>query len=40
MNDFFVQEGISPDDIIEMEYSAHSSGGINTYSSLIMYKKS
>lgn len=36
INTFLEQEGVTPDQIIELEYSAHSSQGINTYSALLM----
>jgi hypothetical protein len=37
INAFLIQEKIAPDQIIALEYSAHSTQGINTYSALLMY---
>ena len=37
INTFLEQEAVKPDQIVELEYSAHSSQGINTYSALLMY---
>ncbi|PWD98762.1 hypothetical protein [Marinilabilia rubra] len=37
INTFLEEEGVKPEQIIELEYSAHSSQGINTYSALLMY---
>ncbi|MGM0376782.1 MAG: hypothetical protein ACQEQ0_08400 [Bacteroidota bacterium] len=39
INAFLSQEGVAPDEVIDLEYSAHSSQGINTYSALLMYSK-
>ena len=39
INSFLTQEGVAPDEVIALEYSAHSSQGINTYSALLMYSK-
>ncbi len=39
INAFLSQEGVEPDQVIDLEYSAHSSQGINTYSALLMYSK-
>lgn len=38
MNEFFDDEKIQAEQIIDIEYSAHSSQGINTYSALVVYK--
>ncbi|WP_026475257.1 hypothetical protein [Alkaliflexus imshenetskii] len=40
MNEFIAEQGIRAADIVDVEYAAHSSGGINTYSALMIYKKS
>jgi hypothetical protein len=40
MNAFLLEKGITPAQIIEVEYAAHSSGGINNYSALLIYKTS
>jgi hypothetical protein len=37
INSFLEKENVSPDQIIKLEYAAHSSQGINTYSALLMY---
>lgn len=37
MNDFFKNENIKPEQIVDIRYSAHSSQGINTYSALLIY---
>lgn len=37
MNSFLQEEGITPEQILDLEYSSHSSQGVNTYSALIMY---
>jgi hypothetical protein len=37
INAFLEAENITPEQIIDLEYAAHSSQGINTYSALIMY---
>jgi hypothetical protein len=37
INAFLKGENITPEQIIDLEYAAHSSQGINTYSALIMY---
>ncbi|MGQ1891848.1 sporulation protein Cse60 [Thermophagus sp. OGC60D27] len=37
INHFLAEEKISPDQIIDLEYAAHSSQGINTYSALLLY---
>ncbi|MGQ1946717.1 hypothetical protein ACT3CD_06400 [Geofilum sp. OHC36d9] len=39
MNDFMRENSIKPEQIIAVDYAAHSSGGINTYSALVVYKK-
>ena len=38
MNDFISENGIKPEIIINVSYAAHSSGGINTKSALLVYK--
>ncbi len=38
MNEFLDDEKIKAEQIIDIEYSAHSSQGINTYSALVVYK--
>ncbi len=38
MNDFLSENSIKPEQIIKIAYAAHSSGGINTYSALLVYK--
>lgn len=38
MNDFISENGIKPEQIINVSYAAHSSSGINTYSALLVYK--
>lgn len=38
INDFFELESINSDNLINVKYSAHSVGGINTYSALVIYK--
>ena len=39
INDFFKAEGVSPDDIIDIQYEGHAALGVNTYSALVVYKK-
>lgn len=39
INAFLTQEKVLPEHVIALEYSAHSSQGINTYSALLMYSK-
>ena len=39
MNEFLEAEGIKADQIVDVEYSAHSSQGVNTYSALLIYKR-
>jgi hypothetical protein len=39
MNDFMRENSIKPEQIIAVDYAAHSNGGINTYSALVVYKK-
>jgi hypothetical protein len=39
MNDFMRENSMKPEQIITVDYAAHSSGGINTYSALVVYKK-
>ncbi|ASB47897.1 hypothetical protein CDL62_01390 [Alkalitalea saponilacus] len=40
MNAFLTENNIHPEQVIDLEYAAHSSGGINTYSALLIYKTS
>ncbi|TCO07290.1 hypothetical protein [Natronoflexus pectinivorans] len=40
MNAFLTENNIRPEQVIDLEYAAHSSGGINTYSALLIYKTS
>jgi hypothetical protein len=37
INSFLQEENVTPDQVLGMEYSAHSSQGINTYSALLLY---
>ena len=37
INTFLEKENLSPEQIIDLEYAAHSSQGVNTYSALLMY---
>ncbi len=37
INAFLNEENLSSDQIVEFEYSAHSSQGINTYSALLLF---
>ena len=37
INNFLKEEKIAPEQIIDLEYAAHSSQGINTYSALLLY---
>jgi hypothetical protein len=39
MNVFIQKEKIAPEDIVTIKYAGHSSEGVNTYSSLLVYKK-
>lgn len=39
INDFMKEKSIQSEQIVTVDYAAHSSGGINTYSALIVYKK-
>ncbi len=39
MNDFIKEEKIVPEKIISVDYAAHSTNNINTYSALMVYKK-
>lgn len=39
INDFMREKSIQSDQIVTVDYAAHSSGGVNTYSALIVYKK-
>jgi len=38
INEFFESEYIGADQLISVKYSAHSVGGINTYTALVVYK--
>jgi hypothetical protein len=38
INDYLNEQKIRPEQIIDVEYAAHSSGGINTYSALIFFR--
>jgi len=38
INEFFEIENIGADELIGVKYSAHSIGGINTYTALVIYK--
>jgi len=38
INEFFESEYINADQLIDVQYSAHSVGGINTYTALVVYK--
>jgi len=38
INKFLLEKEITPDQIINIEYAAHSSEGINNYSALLIYK--
>ncbi|HHU56687.1 hypothetical protein [Geofilum rhodophaeum] len=40
MNAFLSENKITPEQILDVEYAAHSSGGINTYTALLLYKSS
>ncbi len=37
INSFLQEERVTPDQVMSISYSAHSSQGINTYSALLMY---
>jgi hypothetical protein len=39
INAFITEMNITADQIIDFEYSAHSNGGINTYSALLLFKE-
>lgn len=39
MNDFMREMSIQSEQIITVDYAAHSNGGINTYSAIIVYKR-
>ncbi len=39
LNDFIKNEGIVPEDVIDIKYEGHSALGVNTYSALLIYKK-
>ena len=39
INDYMKEKAIQSEQIVTVDYAAHSSGGINTYSALIVYKK-
>ncbi len=38
MNEFIKDAKIKPEQIISVDYAAHSSGNVNTYSALLIYK--
>ncbi len=38
MNAFLKENNIQTHQVIDLEYAAHSSGGVNTYSALLIYK--
>lgn len=38
LNIFFVENKVSADDIIDIKYCAHDTGGVSTYSALIIYE--
>lgn len=38
LNTFFVDNKIGADDIIDIKYCAHDTGGVSTYSALIIYE--
>ena len=38
MNEFLESENISAEQLISIKYSAHSLGGISTYTALLVYK--
>lgn len=40
MNAFLSENKITSEQILDVEYAAHSSGGINTYTALLLYKSS
>lgn len=40
MNDFIEEKKIVPEQIISVDYAAHSSNNVNTYSALMVYKES
>ena len=40
MNSFLSENKIKPEQIMKIEYAAHSSAGITTYSALLVYKVS
>lgn len=40
MNEFFAAEKIMANQIVDVEYAAHSTLGINNYSALVVYKVS
>jgi hypothetical protein len=37
INSFLREENVTPEQVMDLAYSAHSSQGINTYSALLMY---
>ncbi len=39
MNDFIKEAKIKASQIVSVDYAAHSSGNINTYSALLVYKE-
>lgn len=38
LNLFFKDNNISTDDIIDIKYGAHDTGGVSTYSALLIYE--
>lgn len=38
INEFFAQEGIKAEDIVNIQYEGHSALGVNTYSALLVYR--
>lgn len=40
INEFVKTEGITAEEIIDIKYEGHSALGVNTYSALLIYKKS
>lgn len=39
INDFMKENTIDESKLIDVKYSAHSSGGVNTYSALVIYSE-
>ncbi|MBP8850830.1 MAG: hypothetical protein KBG80_09770 [Breznakibacter sp.] len=38
LNIFFEENKVSSDDIIDIKYCAHDTGGVSTYSALLIYE--